>query len=210
MKNKLLENISFVIIAVTLVLIAIFNKNSIMMLYIAGVGCLLYGLLASLLKNRYGAMIMGGGISLLITMFIYTNKILDKVDSLTFFVSLTLTLISIISYVFMIMNEKIIKNKYNMEVEAKVIDLEKNPNTKKEYYRPIYAYNLDNGEYKVALPYYLNKNFPKVGDVIKLKIDSKDHADVYFEKTLLNKIYYWSTGAILIIASVGIIISLFV
>ena len=110
MKNKLLENISFVIIAVTLVLVAIFNKSSIMMLYIAGVGCLLYGLLASLLKNRYGAMIMGGGISLLITMFIYTNKILDKVDSLTFFVSLTLTLISIISYVFMIMNEKIIKN----------------------------------------------------------------------------------------------------
>ena len=123
MKNKLLENISFVIIAVTLVLVAIFNKSSIMMLYIAGVGCLLYGLLASLLKNRYGAMIMGGGISLLITMFIYTNKILDKVDSLTFFVSLTLTLISIISYVFMIMNEKIIKNKYNMEVEAKVVDL---------------------------------------------------------------------------------------
>ncbi len=210
MKNKILENMSFAVLAITLVVIAIFNKNANVMLYVASIGMIIYGLLASILKNRYGAMILGGGISLILAVTMYNNKILDKVDSLTFFVALTMCFICIISYVFMIINEKTLKSKYNMEVEAEVIDLEKNPNTKKEYYRPIYAYYLDNGEYKVALPYYLNKNFPKIGDKIKLKLDSNDHADVYFEKTLLNKLYYWSVGIVMIIASIGIIISLFV
>lgn len=110
----------------------------------------------------------------------------------------------------MFMNEKEINTKYDMDIEAKVIDLERSPNTKKEYYRPIYAYYLDNGEYKVGLPYYLNKNFPKVGDKITLKISSKDHADVFFEKSLLQKIKYWGTGLGLIVICVGILISLFI
>jgi hypothetical protein len=97
-----------------------------------------------------------------------------------------------------------------MDVLGKVIDLERNPNTKKEYYRPIYAYYLDNGEYKVGLPYYLNKKIPKIGDEISLKVSSRDHADVYFEKNLLQKIRYWGTGFGLIIICLGILISLFV
>lgn len=210
MKNKLLENISFIIIAVTLVLISVFNENGKAMIYIASAGLISYGTISCILKNRYGAMILGGGISLLVTMTLFNSKILDKIDSLTFFICLSLTIISFISYVFMVLNEKNIKSKYNMEVDAEVIDLEKSPNTKKDYYRPIYAYYMDKGEYKVALPYYLSKKFPKIGDKIKLKVDSNDHADVFFEKTLFNKIYYWSTGAILIIVCVGIIISLFI
>lgn len=210
MKNKILDNISFGVIALTFILIAVFKENGKLMIYIAGGGLIIYGFLSCLLKNRYGAMMLGGGASIITTMIIYNNEILDKVDSITFFISLTLILISIISYIFMIINEKVIKEKYNMEVEAEVIDLEKNSNTKKEYYRPIYVYHLDNGEYKVALPYYLDKNFPKIGDKVKIKVDPNDHADAYFEKTLLNKIYYWSTGAVLIIFSVGIIISLFI
>ena len=209
MKNKVLENISFVIVAITLILIAVFSENGKMMLYIASGGLIISGILSCIMKNRHGAMILGGGLSLLTTMFIYTNEILDKVDSTTFFVCLTLILISVISYVFMVINEKDINKKYNMEVEAEIIDLEKNPNTKKEYYRPVYKYYLDNGEYKVALPYFLDKNFPKVGDKVKIKVDSNDHADVYFERKLLDKIYYWGTGAVLIIAAVGILISLF-
>ena len=43
MKNKLLENISFIIIAVTLVLISVFNENGKAMIYIASEGLISYG-----------------------------------------------------------------------------------------------------------------------------------------------------------------------
>ena len=157
MRKKILENLSFVVITLVLILIAVFSKNGTATIYIAGGGMMVYGILALLLKNRYSSLILGGGISLLSTMFFYSNEILDKIDSLTFFIAFSMILICIISYAFMFITEKEINSKYDMDVEAEVIDLEKNPNTKKEYYRPIYAYYLDNGEYKVGLPYFLNK-----------------------------------------------------
>jgi hypothetical protein len=171
---------------------------------------LIYGVLSFFLRNRYSALVLGGGVSLLSTMFIYKNEILSRFDSVTFFICFTMILVCIISYVFMFVTEKEINSKYDMDVLGKVIDLERNPNTKKEYYRPIYAYYLDNGEYKVGLPYYLNKKIPKIGDEISLKVSSRDHADVYFEKNLLQKIRYWGTGFGLIIICLGILISLFV
>lgn len=209
MKNKILNNLSFIVIVITLVVICIFKDSGRIMLYTAGVGITVYGLLISLLRNRYGSVSLGVGFSLLISMLIYDNKILDKVDSITFFICLTLSIVIVIAYIFMFFEEKNIKKKYDLEIEAEVVDLEKNLNTKKEYYRPVYMYCIDEVEYRVMLPYYLDKKFPKIGDKIKLHIDSKDYADVYFKRNLINEIRYWGSGLILLLISIVIIISLF-
>ena len=89
MKNKILNNLSFIVIVLTLVVICIFKDSGKIMLYTAGVGITVYGVLISLLRNRYGSVSLGGGFSLLISMLIYDNKILDKVDYLLLLLSVT-------------------------------------------------------------------------------------------------------------------------
>lgn len=210
MKNKIVENLSFVVIAATLILIAVFNKNGQAMLYIGAVGASIYGVLAGINRERYGAVSLGAGLSLLVTMLLYTNKILDKVDSTTFFVACSMAVVCLVTYVFMFINEKAISKKYSLEVEATVVDLEKNPNTKKDYYSPIYVYTVDGRECRVGLPYFINKNIPNIGDKTKIYVDPNDMLDVYFKRDLLNKIRYWGTGLVLIIVCIFIIISLFV
>ena len=59
------------------------------------------------------------------------------------------------------------------------------------------------------IPYFLNKNFPKIGDKVSLKISSKDHADVFFEKSLFQKIRYWGTVIGMIIICMGILLFIF-
>ena len=95
---------------------------------------------------------------LLVFQLLYTNKILDKVDSTTFFVACSMAVVCLVTYVFMFINEKAISKKYSLEVEATVVDLDKNPNTKKDYYSPIYVYTVDGRECRVGLPYFINKN----------------------------------------------------
>lgn len=210
MKNKILENVSFVVIAVTLILIAIFNKEGKIMLFIGAIGASLYGVIASINRERYGVVSLGAGISLLVTMLLYTNKILDKVDSTTFFVCCSMAVVCLVTYVFMFINEKAILKKYSLVVEGTVVDLEKNPNTKKDYYSPIYVYTVNDREYRVGLPYYINRNIPNIGDKTKIFVDPNDNLDVYFDRNLINKICYWGTGLVLIIVCILIIVSLFV
>lgn len=210
MKNKILDNLSFVIIAVTLVLIAIFSKNGKVMLFIGAIGSSLYGVIACIKRERYGTVCLGAGLSLLVTILLYTNKILDKVDSTTFFVCSSMTVVCFITYIFMFINEKEIFKKYSLIVEGTVVDLEKNPNTKKDYFSPVYVYSVNDKEYRVGLPYYINRNIPNIGDKTKIYVDPDDNLDVYFDRNLLNKIRYWGTGLALIIVCVIIIFSLFV
>lgn len=210
MKNKILENISFVIIVITLLLIVVFQNNGTAMLFIGAGGLLLYGVVACLQLNKYGTISLGCGGSLLITMILYTMEVLDKADSITFMVTSSMMLISLISLIFMVINDKKVFKRYTLIVEGEVIDLERNPNTKKDYYKPVYSYNVDNVEYEVALPYYLNKNIPDIGDTIKLYVDPKEHSEVYFDKSLINKIKLWGSGIVLFIISLIIIITLFI
>lgn len=209
MKKKILDNLSFGVVVISLLLIVVFKDKVQTMLFIASGGFILYGILAFLDGNRYGVVSLGCGISLFGTMLLYINEVLDKVDSITFIVCMSMSMIIVISYVFMFINEKAIFKKYSLIVEAEVVDLEKNPNTKKEYYSPVYAYSLKNKDYLVNLPYYINRNIPKIGDKIKLYVDPDDNLDVYFDKNLFNKIRYWGSGIVLIVVCIGIIVSLF-
>lgn len=209
MKNKLIDNVSFAVLIITLLLIAVFRENGKVILFIASGGLVLYGACACLQKQRYGTLIIGSGLSLLVTMFLYVFEMLDKSKSITFMICLSCFVIALLSFIFMLITQKEAMKRYSLIVEGEVIDLEKNPNTKKEYYKPIYNYVIKNMVYTVEYPYFLQKGLPKIGDKSKIYVDPNEPGEVYFDRKLLGKLYYYGTCGVLMLVSAIIIFTLF-
>lgn len=210
MKNKIIDSIRFTIGVVTLILVFIFKSNLSTVGLVAGVGVALYGVCSLLMGERLGYVFSGLGTSLFISIVIYKMKILPQFESITFFMCLSLSLIVIISIIFDEITDKEMKKKHSLEVESTVIDLVKNPNTNKEFYQPIYEYVIDDVVMEVGAPGYYEKRIPKLGDKLIIYVNPEDHLDVYFEKGKRDKIYNIAVGLFLLIASIVIIISLFV
>ena len=210
MKNKIIDPIRFTIGVVTLILVFIFKSNLSTVGLVAGVGVALYGVCSLLMGERLGYVFSGLGSSLFISIIIYKMKILPQFESITFFMCLSLSLIVIISIIFDEITDKEMKKKHSLEVESTVIDLVKNPNTNKEFYQPIYEYVIDDVVMEVGAPGYYEKRIPKLGDKLIIYVNPEDHLDVYFEKGKRDKIYNIAVGLFLLIASIVIIISLFV
>ena len=210
MKNKIIDSIRFTIGVVTLILVFIFKSNLSTVGLVAGVGVALYGVCSLLMGERLGYVFSGLGSSLFISIIIYKMKILPQFESITFFMCLSKSLIVIISIIFDEITDKEMNKKHSLEVESTVIDLVKNPNTNKEFYQPIYEYVIDDVVMEVGAPGYYEKRIPKLGDKLIIYVNPEDHLDVYFEKGKRDKIYNIAVGLFLLIASIVIIISLFV
>lgn len=210
MKNKIIDSIRFTIGVVTLILVFIFKSNLSTVGLVAGIGVALCGFCSLLMGERLGYVFSGLGSSLFISMIIYKMKLLPQFESITFFMCLSLSLIVIISIIFDEVTDKDMKKKHSLEVESTVIDLVKNPNTNKDFYQPIYEYVIDDVVMEVGAPGYYEKRIPKLGDKLKIYVNPEDHLDVYFEKGKKDKIYNIAVGLFLLIASIVIIISLFV
>ena len=210
MKNKIIDSIRFTIGVVTLILVFIFKSNLSTVGLVAGIGVALCGFCSLLMGERLGYVFSGLGSSLFISMIIYKMKLLPQFESVTFFMCLSLSLIVIISIIFDEITDKEMKKKHSLEVESTVIDLVKNPNTNKEFYQPIYEYVIDDVVMEVGAPGYYEKRIPKLGDKLIIYVNPEDHLDVYFEKGKRDKIYNIAVGLFLLIASIVIIISLFV
>lgn len=210
MKEKILNTLSFAIIIVTILLIVIFQNSSQNMLLIASSGMILYGMCVILQKNKYGLLVLSMGLSILMAVCFYKFNVLDKVDSITFMICFTMFLLVLISFIFRCINNKKIFNKYNIVVNAKVIDLVKSPNSKIEYYQPIYEYNIEDKFFEVGAPGYMDKFIPKIGDSREIYVSSEDYMDVYFDKSKIEKIYNLISSLLLLVASLIIIITLFI
>lgn len=210
MKNKIIDSIRFTIGVVTLILVFIFKSNLSTVGLVAGIGVALCGFCSLLMGERLGYVFSGLGSSLFISMIIYKMKLLPQFESVTFFMCLSLSLIVIISIIFDEITDKDMKKKHSLEVESTVIDLVKNPNTNKEFYQPIYEYVIDDVVMEVGAPGYYEKRIPKLGDKLKIYVNPENHLDVYFESGKKDRIYNIAVGLFLLIASIVIIISLFV
>ena len=114
------------------------------------------------------------------------------------------TIIAVILY-----RRKKILETHTLVVEAQVVDLEKNPNLKKEAYLPIYAYSVKDENYEVPYVRYFTKNVPDIGSIKEIKLNPLDHMDVYFEQELKDKIFNITCMFFLIIVSLIVIIGLF-
>lgn len=208
-KEKIFSNLSFAIAVLTIALIAIFHSNITIIGVVAGVGGFLYGLCLMVNKNSSGYLFTSLGISLAASFLLYNCKILDKGDSVTFMICASTFLLMAITLIFMYINNKELFKIYNMDIEAEVVDLIKNPNTTKEYYQVMYQYEVDEKVYTVGTPGFINKSIPNIGDKKKLYVDSSDYANVYFDKTMKEKIYNVSLCAFFMVASLIIAITLF-
>lgn len=210
MKNKVLDNISFAIGAISIVLFFIFVNNIKLACIIGGIGSTLYGICSLLKKERMGYIFISIGVSVALGVGLHTLDILDQTKMITFILCLSLALLMVVSVVFNIINALDIKKRYSLVVEAKVIDLVKNPNVKGEYYQPIYQYDLDNISYCVEFPGYKKWFVPKIGDALKIFIEPGDHANTYFDKTLIEKISNYSISIFLAVVSLIIVVTLFI
>ncbi len=209
-KETILDTLSFIVAVATIVIAVCFRNNYTYLILVASIGATIYGLLASLNKNNYGYIFLSLGISALITIILYMNKVLVKADAITFMITCSVFILMIITLIFNYLNRKENFKRYDMMVVGRVIDLVKNPNTKNEYFQPVYEFEIDGKVYNVNYPLFKNKFIPNIGDEQKIYVNSKDHEDVFFDKSTGEKIYDYALSAFLIIASLIIMITLFI
>ncbi len=209
-KEKILDTLSFIVAIATIIISLCFKNNYKYLILIASIGASIYGLLASLNKNNYGYIFLSLGPSALIAVLLYMNNILDKVDSVTFMITCSVFMLMVITLIFNYLNRKINFKKYSLIVEGSVIDLVKNPNTKKEYFQPVYEFEVDGEVYNVDYPIFMNRFIPNIGDKQKIYVNANDHKDVFFDKNTREKIYDYVLSIFLIIASLIIMITLFI
>lgn len=209
-KEKIINNLSFVIGVITVVLIAVFHKNLVISGVSAGVGAVLYGICIMFNKNSSGYLFFSLGISLSASLILFNYNVLDKGDAVTFMICLSTFLLMAVTLIFMYLNKKEIEKVYNIVVKGEVVDLIRNPNTNKEYYQVIYQYELDGKVYNVGTPDYVSKFIPKIGDSINIFIDPLDHANAFFEKSKTEKVYNIGLCTFFMIASLIIVITLFI
>ena len=95
---------------------------------------------------------------------------------------------------------------HNLLVTAQIVDLIKNPNTKKEIYYPVLNYTIDGESFEINYPLGFTKNIPNIDDTIDISINPNDHMDVYFKplkKTVIKN--YLSGVSVLVLASLVLI-----
>jgi hypothetical protein len=208
-KSKLLDNLTYIIGLVTIVLIVVLSKHIMNSLIVGGIGAALYGVASIMKKERTGFLILSLGIGTTISTLLYRFDVFDKFEAIQFMIGLTVFVLMALSGIFLIVKQMDIKKRYDLIVEATVIDLEANPNTKKEYYKPLYQYEVDGLSYEVAYPTFINKHIPSIGSKVKLMIESKDPMSVYFEESLNSKIYNIATIIFLLIVSLIVLVDVF-
>lgn len=209
-KENILNTLIYIFTIATLLLMVYYQNNLTKMAWVIGIGATLIGIPMILKKNNYGYLVFSTGFSLFLSVLIFTADLLDKGDSVTFMICMSIFLLMSITFIINIVNMNKIKKIYSKPVDARVSDLLRNPNTKKEYYQIECEYVINDNLYTVVEPNFIKKFIPRVGDIKKIRVNSDDYTDVFFEKRLPDKIYENGLVIALIIVSLLIIISLFI
>lgn len=209
-KNPVLDTLIYIVALIMVILVVIFQNKLSMVFVVLAVGALILGILTFLKKEKSGFLACGIGIGGVITYFIYNAHLLDFAKAVTFMICISIFIILIFTFIFSILNRKKVMKEYNTQIEAEVIDLERNLNTKKEYYKPIYRYLFKGMFYEVENKVYLNKHVPNIGDKKRILINNEKPSEVYFLPSKLQDIKDLCTILFLLIASLLIIVYLFV
>jgi len=208
-KDKIIDAINFVDLCIMVILITIFHQKLKITFLVLGIGSLVSGCCLVLKKEKNGWAFASFGLSLVIDSILYYYEILDKVDAITFMICCTAFLLSVLTIMISILNMKNIHKQYAMRVVSKVIDLQKNESVRKECYRIIYSYDVDEKTFNIASLGYVDKNIPNIGDSKELLVDPNDYANVYFDKSKWQKILEFGVETLLALASLIILITLF-
>ena len=209
MKEKIMDWISFFVGLIFVLLIYFFREDLFKVFAVVSIGSIVYGTFSILKNERYGYPMVSFGSSIGISLILYHFGKFDKGQCLTFSLMFGIFLLMLITFIFTFVNKKLMVKHYSLIVDAKVIDLVKNPNTNQEFYQPVYSYTIDDRVYTVNALGYTKKRIPKIGDSIKLYVDPNDYESVYFDKEKFTAIQDLAILVVLMIVSLIISIFLF-
>lgn len=207
--KKIINNIIYILGVILAILIIIFRKKLVIIVLIASIFSFLIGLLLIAIKNVYGYLCAGIGLSTFLGWLFYKFEILMLNDAVTFVMALTLASTITIAYIIEIIRARVNLKIHSLEVEAEVIDLQKVPNVKKDLYYPVFGYVIDKKSFEVDYLKIYKKKIPEIGDKKKIFINPYDHFDVYFAQEKKDKIYIFCCYTFLVIMAVLIIVGLF-
>ena len=203
-KENILDILSFIIVIAGVILFVIFKDNMKISLTVIGCVGLLFGIMSIIKNETYGNYLTSIALMLTITMTLYMTRLLNRDDAVTFMIIGSfvcfLLLSALVTFITRVHNLK----KYSKSVVGEVVDLKKNPNTKKEFYNVIYKYTIEDNIYSVVSPFVFEKKIPEIGSTIDLHVNPIDFEDVWFDwdKEKLIKNYIFE----LVFAAIGIVI----
>ena len=210
MMEEKTSNIMFAFMAIMAILIVVFKNDMSAVVIILAVGLLGGGIGYLVEKKPAGYLMLGVGLSVGVGIALYRTGVLNIYDTFTFVFASTIALSMILALIIETIRKKQILNTHTLIVEAELIDLVRNVNVKKEIYLPVYSYKVDKEIYEVNYPKYLTKHLPSIGSTKPLKVNPKNHVDVYFEPEMKDKAIYVACALFLSIASIAVIVSLFI
>lgn len=208
-KGKIIDSIMYVLGVIIAILVFVFQKNYSLLFLIAFIAFVIYGVLFLIKRNNIGFLFNGIGIGGLVSLYIYHSKIFDLGDTVTFFFCMSVAVMLILSLIIGFVFRKIVLKTYNLIIDAEVVDLIRNPNSKKDFYKSVYKYNVAGNDYIVEDIEYKHYFVPNIGDIRKINVNPDDATDVYFLPNKLEDIKNFVGSLFFIIASIIIIITLF-
>ena len=208
-KNELFENIKYLLIICFLILVIIFRENVKVLVCIGGITLILVGIIFLIQKKTNGLLVLSLGISIISSFLLYIFNILVLADTIIYLLTSTVILTFICYLIVEFVTRKIIYKTYTIKSEAIVVDLIKNNNTKKEFYKPLFQYEVNGNVYDVMYPYFIKSFIPKIGDSKKILIHPDDNTEVYFIKEKYEDIKNVVMSIFFIIAAFIILIGLF-
>lgn len=179
-KENVINNCIYVIAVILAILTLIFQKNMSLILIIYAIGASIIGLLSIFVQKKYGILLIGLGVNILITYYFYVKEILALPKCITFMICSSVSTIIVLTIVSGFIIRSLVRKKYSLETEAIVVDLIKEPNTKKEIYKPLYVYKFKDTEYEVESLDYVKFFIPKIGSKVKINIKPDEPTEVYF------------------------------
>ena len=208
-KNDLYETIKYLLIIIFLILVVIFRENMKVLVCIGGIALISAGIIFLIQKKTNGLLVLSLGISIICSFLLYIFKILVLADTIIFLLTSTVILTFISYLIVEFVTRKFIYKTYTIKSEAVVVDLIKNNNTKKEYYKPLFQYEVSGNVYDVLYPYFIKNFIPKIGDLKKILINPNDNTEVYFVKEKFEDIKNVVISLFFIISAFIILIGLF-
>ena len=208
MKDKV-NNILYAVILVLAILLLIFKNNMTVVVVLLAAALLFGGIAYLFMKKPVGYLMMGFGISVGCGLVLNKTGVIKLSDAFAFVFAFAVALSMILAIVIEAVKRKRILATHTLIVEAELIDLVRDTNVKKEIYLPLYSYKVDDEIYEVSYTKYLRKHLPTIGSTKPLHVNPKDHGDVYFETEFKDKALFLACAVIFIIASVIVLLNIF-
>jgi hypothetical protein len=207
MEEKI-NNIMYGVGLVLAICLLIFKNNMTVVVILLALALLLGGIAYVYLGKPIGYLMVGFGISIGVGVGLHKAGVLKINDSIAFVFALAVLISMVLALVIEILRRRKIMYTHSIILEAELIDLVRDTNVKKEMYLPVYSYKVDDEIYEVNYTKYLHKHLPTIGSTKQLRVNPKDHGDVYFDTELKDKVLFIGCVVVFSIAAIVMLLNI--